>query len=86
MFFEAMPGHHNPPAAIILALYNQHIKTYREVFNQVKPLLDAPYITEDNQVLMSLFHRWLRRYLNGVGHPNHPDVQSGALISAEAAS
>jgi hypothetical protein len=32
---------------------------------------------------IELFQRHLRRYLNGVGHPNHPNVTGGQLMTSE---
>ena len=82
-FEEALPHLDDPASALILALYNRHVQSYRDIYDRIKTHVDGAYNTELNRYLKKLFKRRLRRYLQGSGHPDHPDIISGALVSHE---
>ena len=73
----------NAASAIIITLYHRHVEDVKQVLDHFTTFIEEAYDNEENRQFMAGFEMHLLRYLKGSGHPSHPDILSGALISAE---
>lgn len=62
--------------ALVAALYNRHITGPSSLLDHIKFELSPPSSNRNVQVAFSAFNLSLKRYLQGRGHPDHPNIRT----------
>ncbi|KAI0825464.1 hypothetical protein BC629DRAFT_1586380 [Irpex lacteus] len=62
--------------ALVAALYDRHITGPSSLLDHIKFELSPPSSNRNVQVAFSAFNLSLKRYLQGRGHPDHPNIRT----------
>lgn len=76
---EPFVGAHGVPA-FIAALYDRTVKTPSQVIDKLSPQYHYSGVQPAHLLLQRLFVACLVRYLNGKGHPDHPELRASGLV------